>query len=311
MPDNASEARNQKNVVMGLGAGGAAGAGMGALVGGLTAGPVGAIAGATLGGMVGSVSGGAMTYGDAEPELRQHYESGPNRLHPWETVAPSYRYGWESHDRPELQGKSWDQVRTDLEKGWTHPEPWSDHEHHVRRAWERRAQAQGQDTDVVETVPRTVVPEELSRDNDLFQGADPLASLTLGGTAGATLGGLMGLLLGGPIGLALGGTLGTIAGALATDAIMSDWHEIAFQHHHETEQANLHHPWQQARIGYAFGWFAHDMEEASVKTWDEARPALARAWKGPGSFEEFEPYIKYGWDKRIPKPAPTPEAMGV
>jgi len=51
---------------------------------------------------------------------------------------PAYRYGWESHERPEYHGKTWKQVSSDLKKGWTGGE-WSDYEPHVKAAWERRA----------------------------------------------------------------------------------------------------------------------------------------------------------------------------
>jgi hypothetical protein len=134
------ENEEETKVVVGMAAVGTAGALAGGVIGAVAGGPAGAAAGAFLGGMVGTVAGGAATYGEDEPELRRHYESSATQgSRPWEDISPAYRYGWESHDRPEYRGKAWDQVRSDLQKGWTGGGNWSDDEPHVKTAWEHRA----------------------------------------------------------------------------------------------------------------------------------------------------------------------------
>lgn len=303
MASNKSDLQEQHNVLVGMGAGGAAAATAGAVLGAISGGPVGAIAGATLGGMIGSVSGGALAYGDVEPEFRRAYESSPTSARgsqQWDDLSPAYRYGWEAHDRPEYQGKAWSQVNSDLEKGWTGEGQWTDFEPHVRSAWERRAIRN-------QTPTEPAIPENVSKDHEMAQGAEPLASLLLGGTGGAILGGTMGLAVGGPIGMAVGATIGTVAGSMLTHDAVSDWHEKSFQGIHEgTMHPQGGHAWEQAKPAYRFGWEAHDHLEMQGKSWAEARPELQKEWKGPGSFGEYERYIKEGWERRLqPKLEPV------
>jgi hypothetical protein len=140
MPSDNDENRNETKVVEGIVEGGVLGALAGGVIGAVAGGPVGAAAGASLGGMMGVVTGGVVTYGEDEPELRHSYESTITPGSPsWEHVSPAYRYGWESRDRPEYQGKAWDQARSDLQKGWIGGGEWSDYEPHVRTGWEYRA----------------------------------------------------------------------------------------------------------------------------------------------------------------------------
>jgi hypothetical protein len=98
--------------------------------------------------LIGMTAGGtavalAVDYVEHEFRLR-HESSEPYR---WEEMSPAYRYGWESHDRPEYSGKTWSQVESDLRKGWTGGQ-WSTYEPHIRHAWEYRAShhAQAGDT---------------------------------------------------------------------------------------------------------------------------------------------------------------------
>jgi hypothetical protein len=84
-------------------------------------------------------------YDTHEPVFRREFEaSAAAESHVWEEASRAHRYGWESHDRPELQGKSWEQVRSDLKAGWTGGR-WFDCESFVRSAWERRASHLGHD----------------------------------------------------------------------------------------------------------------------------------------------------------------------
>lgn len=126
--------------IVGTATGGTAGALAGAGIGAVVGGPVGAAVGAGIGAVAGSAAGGAVDYEAHEPELRKSFESSSAKgSRSWEQVSPAYRYGWESHDRPEYKGKAWSQVHSDLKKGWTGEGKWSDHEPHIKNAWERRA----------------------------------------------------------------------------------------------------------------------------------------------------------------------------
>jgi stress response protein YsnF len=108
--------------------------------------------------VAGAAAGGAIDYASHEDEFRTEYESsasGGSRR--WEEVSPAYRYGWESHDRPEYRGKSWSEVSANLKKGYSGGD-FAAHEPYIRNAWERRASyAQGAGASTV--VP--VVEEEI------------------------------------------------------------------------------------------------------------------------------------------------------
>jgi uncharacterized protein YcfJ len=291
-----SDEKEQTNVLIGMGAGGTAAALAGAAIGAVSGGPVGAIAGAALGGMIGSVSGGALAYGEVEPEFRREYESSTTTSRgsqQWEDISPAYRYGWESHDRPEFHGKAWTQVNSDLEKGWTGGAPWSAYEPHIKSGWERRSNLHEARTDA-QAIDNSHEQEPL-----FGRGTEELGSLAIGGSGGAFIGGTMGLLVGGPIGMAVGGTLGTIAGAVMAHEAATDWHEPAFHESHESFRPQGGHPWEQAKPAYRYGWDAHDQREIGGKTWDEALPELKLGWPGPGTFAEYEPYIKEGWERRL------------
>jgi len=121
----------------GAAAGGVTGAAIGAVVGG----PVGAGIGAVIGAAAGGLGGAAVDYNEAEPGLRREWESSAHaKTQTWDQVSPAYRYAYESHGKPEYRGKSFDEVRTHLKKGWTGQGKYEEHEPAVRTAWERRAQ---------------------------------------------------------------------------------------------------------------------------------------------------------------------------
>jgi len=125
-------------------AGAIAGSTGGALLGGLmglaTAGPVGALVGVTVGTLGGAAAGYAIDYDGQESEFRRHHGSDPTHArHTWEEASPAYRYGWESHDRPEFRDKTYDHIRTDLHKGWTGSGDFADYEPYVKHAWQRRS----------------------------------------------------------------------------------------------------------------------------------------------------------------------------
>lgn len=130
---------------IGTGAGAAAGATAGATVGAI-GGPVGAV----VGGAIGAVAGGLAGKGAAEkvnPTVedgywRENYASRPyvRADQGYEYYQPAYKYGWES--RSQYAGKKYDEVETDLERGWdkakgTSKMAWNDAKAAVRDAYHR------------------------------------------------------------------------------------------------------------------------------------------------------------------------------
>lgn len=131
---------------IGTGAGAGAAGATGAAIGGAVGGPIGAVVGAA----VGAVAGGLAGKGAAElvnPTVEDAYWRDNYRTRPYakadlgyETYQPAYKYGWESRSR--YAGKSYDDVETDLERGWesakgTSKMAWSEAKGAVRDAWHR------------------------------------------------------------------------------------------------------------------------------------------------------------------------------
>ena len=130
---------------IGTGAGAAGGAAAGATVGAI-GGPVGAV----VGGAIGAVAGGLAGKGAAEkvnPTVednywRDNYSSRPYARadQSYDYYQPAYRYGWES--RGQYAGRRYEDVETDLERGWdkakgTSKLAWNDAKLAVRDAWHR------------------------------------------------------------------------------------------------------------------------------------------------------------------------------
>ena len=133
-------------IATGVGAAGAAAAG--AAVGGAVGGPVGAV----VGGAVGAVAGGAAGHaaGEAidptrETEYwRENFRNRPyyQRDKTFDDYEPAYRYGWESATRPDYKGRRFDEVESDLERGWdktkgTTKHAWYEVKEATRDAWDR------------------------------------------------------------------------------------------------------------------------------------------------------------------------------
>lgn len=133
---------------IGTGVGAAGGAATGAAVGGAVGGPV----GAAIGGVAGAVAGGAAGHSVAEsldPTVEDAYWRGTYTTRPYyrtgssyEEYEPAYRYGWESATRPEYRGREFDDVQSDLERGWEKAkgktrEGWRDVKDATRDAWNR------------------------------------------------------------------------------------------------------------------------------------------------------------------------------
>ncbi|PYQ67242.1 MAG: hypothetical protein DMF54_05135 [Acidobacteria bacterium] len=133
---------------IGTGVGATGGAATGAAVGGAVGGPI----GAAVGGVAGAVGGGAAGHAVAEgldPTVEEAYWRRTYITRPYyragrtyEDYEPAYRYGWESAIRPEYRSRKFEDVESDLERGWDKvkgktKEGWRDVREATRDAWYR------------------------------------------------------------------------------------------------------------------------------------------------------------------------------
>ena len=136
--------RNTKSKV-GTGVGAAGGAAAGATIGS-TAGPVGTVVGGAVGAAAGALAGQGIADAidpDAENAYwRDHYSSRHyvDSGAPYTEYEPAYRYGWES--RMKYADKTYDDVQSDLERGWDRAKGssklgWVKAKNAVRDAWHR------------------------------------------------------------------------------------------------------------------------------------------------------------------------------
>lgn len=145
---------------VGTGVGAAGGALAGAAAGGVVGGPVGAVVGATIGAVAGGLAGHGV--GEAvNPTVENAYWEGNyktrdyvDQARPYADYQDAYRYGWES--RTAYPGRQWDDVETDLAKGWPSTE------RNSSLAWE---QAKGATRDAWNRVER-VLPGDSDRDGN-------------------------------------------------------------------------------------------------------------------------------------------------
>jgi hypothetical protein len=129
--------------------GGISGVLTGAALGSL-GGPIGTIIGGIAGAVAGWWAGKAISEAathvthDDEAFYRTHYESSANRLadRDYEDVRPAYQLGHLAGRNPEYQGRSFEEVEADLQRGWTsdvsarHGD-WTQVRHYARDAYER------------------------------------------------------------------------------------------------------------------------------------------------------------------------------
>jgi hypothetical protein len=109
-------------------------------VGALVGGTVGAVAGATAG----HATGEAVNPTVEEGYWRENFKTRPY-FRPGRTYAdyhPGYRYGWESASRSDYAGKRFEDVESDLERGWdkargTASSVWIESRDAARDAWNR------------------------------------------------------------------------------------------------------------------------------------------------------------------------------
>jgi uncharacterized protein (TIGR02271 family) len=141
MNTNKTRTENRdKAKVDGKAGGTAVGGTAGAIAGAAVGGPVGAAVGAVAGSAIGGAAGSAFDYKEVEPELRGRWESSHKGKGDWEKASPAYRYGWESYQKPEYEGKSWEDVSSHLAEDWSGKGKWAEAEPYIREAWETRAQ---------------------------------------------------------------------------------------------------------------------------------------------------------------------------
>ena len=108
------------------GVGGAAAGAAGAAIGAM-AGPVGMIVGGLAGIVGGWWAGKAATESarhytpDDDRYYRDNYESSPTRIadRSFEDVRPAYQVGHLAGRNPDYQGRDWDAVEPDLQRGWS------------------------------------------------------------------------------------------------------------------------------------------------------------------------------------------------
>lgn len=131
--------------VGGVAGGVAGGAAAGAAVGGMT-GPVGAAVGAVAGAIVGAVAGNRYAKHDpaAEDAYWRENHVGRDYVAQGKTYdddyAPAYRYGADAYSRDPQ--RSWEQVESDLDRGWGSARgrsslEWEHAKHATRDAWQR------------------------------------------------------------------------------------------------------------------------------------------------------------------------------
>ena len=117
---------------------------------------MGVVAGAAIGAVAGGYAGKAV--GESiDPTAENAYwsENYPNRPYadknaPYDAYRPAYQYGWESRSRH--PGRRFDEVETDLEKGWGETKHsaslgWDKAKHASRDAWDRVERAVPGDAD--------------------------------------------------------------------------------------------------------------------------------------------------------------------
>lgn len=130
-------------VAGGASGGAVAGAAIGA-VGGPIGSAIGGAIGAVAGGLAGKAAGEAVNPTEEDAYWRDNHKSRPyfQSGRSYDDYAPAYRYGWESASRPEYHGRRFDDVESDLSRGWDKVRgksrsEWNDMKLATRDAFER------------------------------------------------------------------------------------------------------------------------------------------------------------------------------
>ena len=130
-------------------AGAAAGALAAGTAGTLVAGPIGTAIGAIAGAVGGWWAGAgvhkhAEIAADDDTYYRTHYEASAPPGGQWEHARPAYQLGHAAAANPAYQGRSFGDIESDLQHGWTSPSTvgdWQSVRDLARIAYERRANA--------------------------------------------------------------------------------------------------------------------------------------------------------------------------
>ena len=124
--DAGRERVNTTDKAVGGTVGGVGGAAVGAGIGTLIAGPIGtaigAIAGAVGGWWAGHATAAAADYKESDDlAYRSDYETAETRIadRGYDDVRPAYQLGHIARRNPDYAGKKFEEVESDLEKGWT------------------------------------------------------------------------------------------------------------------------------------------------------------------------------------------------
>ena len=121
-PDKARDHNPGIGEQAGEGIGGIGGTLAGAAIGSV-AGPVGAVIGGIAGALGGWWAGekagrAAEDFGDHEPKYREHYDANPSSEVDWNTARSGYGVGHMAGRNPSYRGRSYDEVESDLRKGF-------------------------------------------------------------------------------------------------------------------------------------------------------------------------------------------------
>jgi len=124
--DASHDHADQGDKAVGGTVGGVGGAAVGAGIGTLVAGPIGtaigALAGAVGGWWAGRATAAAADYRDTDDlAYRSDFDAADNRPadRGYEDVRPAYQLGHIARGNPDYEGKKFEEVEGDLEKGWT------------------------------------------------------------------------------------------------------------------------------------------------------------------------------------------------
>ena len=145
----------KKDHSIGAGTGAVAGAMSGAAIGSM-GGPAGSVIGAVAGGVIGAKAGDSIAEAVNPTEYRKHFET-EYRNRPyysadreWNDYEPAYQYGYDTYGQ--YRGRRFEDVETDLERGWDKTKAnsrlaWADAKGAVRDGWHYVERAMPGDAD--------------------------------------------------------------------------------------------------------------------------------------------------------------------
>ncbi len=117
---------------------------------------------------------------------------------------------------------------------------------------------------------------------------------TKGALAGGTTGAVIGTAVAGPVGTAVGAAIGGTVGAAGGSA--NDYAEAEgdFRQHYNSSAYRDRYTWDQASPAYRYGWDNYNQGQ----TWDQARTNLQQNWRGQGAWNDYEPMVREGYERR-------------